>query len=59
MKKKADNDPIATNRQHLIDILLHKSALKQDIADDIDLVFEQLRTLIDQEIGRASCRERV
>ena len=51
MKKKAANDPIATNRQHLIDILLHKSALKQDIADDIELVFAQLRTLIDQELA--------
>ena len=50
MKKKADNDPIATNRQHLIDILLHKSALKQDIAYDIELVYEQVRTLIDQEL---------
>lgn len=49
MKKKDANDPIAANRQQLIDILLHKSALKQDIADDLEVVFDQLRQLIEQE----------
>ena len=49
MKKKDANDPIAANRQQLIDILLHKSALKQDIADDLEVVFAQLRQLIEQE----------
>jgi hypothetical protein len=50
MKKKPAADPIVANRQQLIDILLHKSALKQDIADDAERVFEQLRALIDKEI---------
>lgn len=49
MKKKEAKDPIAANRQQLIDILLHKSALKQDIADDLEVVFDQLRQLIEQE----------
>ncbi|MCF8201759.1 MAG: hypothetical protein K9J18_01615 [Crocinitomicaceae bacterium] len=50
MKKKPAADPIVANRQQLIDILLHKSALKQDIADDAERVFEQLRALIDKEL---------
>lgn len=49
MKKKDAKDPIAANRQQLIDILLHKSALKQDVADDLEVVFEQLRQLIEKE----------
>lgn len=50
MKKKTPPDPVAANRKQLIDILLHKSALKQDIADDLERVFEQLRALIETEI---------
>lgn len=51
MNKKATSDPIAANRQQLIDILMHKSALKQDIADDLERVFDQLCTLIDTELA--------
>jgi hypothetical protein len=28
------------NRKQLLDLLLHKSALKQDIADDCEKIFE-------------------
>ena len=49
MKKKEIKDPIQANRLQLIDLLLHKSSLKQDIADDLEKVFDQLRTLIDLE----------
>lgn len=49
MTKKKTTDPIIANRQQLIDILMHKSALKQDIADDLEMVFTQLRGLIEQE----------
>jgi hypothetical protein len=51
MKKKAAANPLEANRQQLIDILMHKSALKQDIADDIEVVFDDLRKLIETEIN--------
>ena len=51
MKKKAAANPLEANRQQLIDLLMHKSALKQDIADDIEVVFEDLRKLIETEIN--------
>jgi hypothetical protein len=51
MKKKAATNPLDANRQQLIDLLMHKSALKQDIADDLELVFDDLRKLIEIEIN--------
>lgn len=51
MKKKATANPLDANRQQLIDLLMHKSALKQDIADDLELVFDDLRKLIEIEIN--------
>ncbi|MEY4350672.1 MAG: hypothetical protein RL078_733 [Bacteroidota bacterium] len=50
MKKKAASNPLEANRQQLIDLLMHKSALKQDIADDLEVVFDDLRKLIETEI---------
>jgi hypothetical protein len=50
MKKKVTSNPLEANRQQLIDLLMHKSALKQDIADDLEVVFDDLRKLIDLEI---------
>ncbi|MEY3592616.1 MAG: hypothetical protein RLZZ38_1592 [Bacteroidota bacterium] len=51
MKKKAAANPLEANRQQLIDLLMHKSALKQDIADDLEVVFDDLRKLIETEIN--------
>ena len=51
MKKKAAANPLEANRQQLIDLLMHKSALKQDIADDIEVVFDDLRKIIETEIN--------
>lgn len=51
MKKKAAVNPLEANRQQLIDLLMHKSALKQDIADDLEVVFDDLRKLIETEIN--------
>ncbi|MEN9742892.1 MAG: hypothetical protein RLZZ65_697 [Bacteroidota bacterium] len=51
MKKKAEVNPLEANRQQLIDLLMHKSALKQDIADDQERVFSELKALIEQEIA--------
>ncbi|MEN9422339.1 MAG: hypothetical protein RLZZ107_1820 [Bacteroidota bacterium] len=50
MKKKVASNPLEANRQQLIDLLMHKSALKQDVADDLEVVFTDLRKLIDLEI---------
>jgi len=47
MKK---NKAIAQNREALKQLLLNKSALKQDIADDCEIVFESFKTLIQSEI---------
>jgi hypothetical protein len=38
------------NRKQLLDLLLHKSALKQDIADDCEKIFEMMKTAIKKEI---------
>jgi hypothetical protein len=51
MKKKVASNPLEANRQQLIDLLMHKSALKQDVADDLEVVFADLRKLIDLEIN--------
>ncbi|MFM8596496.1 MAG: hypothetical protein ACKOBN_05315 [Flavobacteriales bacterium] len=51
MKKKAAQNPLEANRQQLIDLLMHKSALKQDVADDLEVVFDDLRKLIEIEIN--------
>jgi len=51
MKKKATANPLEANRQQLIDLLMHKSALKQDVADDLERVFDELRQLIEVEIA--------
>jgi hypothetical protein len=48
--KKMAKDPIEKNRAQLVDLLMHKSALKQDIADDSEKVFERLKTIIISEI---------
>ena len=50
MKKKVASNPLEANIQQLIDLLMHKSALKQDVADDLEVVFDDLRKLIDLEI---------
>jgi len=50
MIKKVASNPLEANRQQLIDLLMHKSALKQDVADDLEVVFADLRKLIDLEI---------
>jgi hypothetical protein len=51
MKKKVASNPLEANRQQLIDLLIHKSALKQDVADDLEVVFSDMRKLIDLEIN--------
>ena len=51
MKKKVTKNPIEANRQQLVDILLQKSALKQDVADDLERVFSELRALINTEMA--------
>jgi hypothetical protein len=51
MKKKVASNPLEANRQQLIDLLMHKSALKQDVADDLEVVFSDMRKLIDLEIN--------
>ena len=43
-------DPIEQNRAQIVDLLMHKSALKQDIADDSEKVFERMKTIIKAEI---------
>jgi len=41
---------IAQNREALKQLLLNKSALKQDIADDCEKVFESFKKMIQFEI---------
>ena len=43
-------DPIEQNRSQLVDLLMHKSSLKQDIADDSEKVFEKLKSIVISEI---------
>jgi len=45
MKKK-----IEQNRQTILDLLLHKSTLKQNVADDLEVVFRELKLVIKKEI---------
>ncbi|MEN9699086.1 MAG: hypothetical protein RLZZ301_284 [Bacteroidota bacterium] len=51
MKAKKDHDSIAQNRTQLVDLLLHKAALKQDIAADCEKVFEELRAVVTTELA--------
>ncbi len=39
------------NRKILLDLLLSKSALKQDIADDLDRIFTEFKEVIEEEIA--------
>lgn len=43
-------DPIEQNRHQLLNLLKHKSALKQDIADDSEKIFKKLKEIIISEI---------
>lgn len=43
-------DPIANNRAQILQVLLDKSALKQDIAEDVEKVFELLKAQIKLEL---------
>ena len=43
-------DPIAQNRQQLMQLLTNKSALKQDIAHETELVFTELKATIKSEL---------
>ena len=45
-----DTKAIEENRKQLLDLLLNKSALKQDIADDCEKLFEMMKTAIKKEI---------
>jgi len=45
-----DNDQIEANRQQLLKLLLNKSALKQDIAEDCEKVFETFKEKIKAEL---------
>ena len=45
MKKK-----IEQNRQTILDLLLHKSTLKQNVADDLEVVFKELKVVVKKEI---------
>jgi hypothetical protein len=53
-EKKAMEDqnenPLEENRKQLLDLLTHKSSLKQDIADDCEKVFDLLKQSIKKEI---------
>jgi hypothetical protein len=44
------NNPIEQNRHHLVDLLNEKATLKQDIADDCEHVFEELKVVINKEV---------
>jgi hypothetical protein len=43
-------DPLEANRAQLLKLLLDKSALKQDIADDCEKVFESFKEKIKVEL---------
>jgi hypothetical protein len=43
-------DPLEENRAQLLKLLLNKSALKQDIADDCEKVFETFKEKIKIEL---------
>ena len=43
-------NPIENNRAQILQVLLDKSALKQDIADDAEKVFSSLKTHIKNEL---------
>lgn len=48
--RTGEKDPIAENRNHLTQLLINKSALKQDIAHESELVFQELKSCIKQEL---------
>jgi len=48
MEQQEPKDPIAQNRSHLTQLLVNKSALKQDIAQESELVFKELKSCIKQ-----------
>ena len=50
MEEQEKKDPIAENRNHLTQLLINKSALKQDIAHESELVFQELKSCIKQEL---------
>ena len=47
MKKK---DQVIQNREQLVNILVSKASLKQDIADDCEKVFVMLKDAIKKEL---------
>lgn len=49
-RNKMAKDPIEQNRAQLVDLLMHKSSLKQDIADDSEKVFDKLKSMVISEI---------
>jgi hypothetical protein len=45
-------DPLEANRAQLLKLLLDKSALKQDIAEDCEKVFESFKPNVETEALR-------
>ncbi|NBU48164.1 MAG: hypothetical protein EBS34_12150 [Flavobacteriales bacterium] len=50
MEDEKSTDPIAQNRQQLTQLLVNKSALKQDIAQETEMVFNELKATIKSEL---------
>lgn len=50
MDDQKPKDPIVQNRQQLTQLLINKSALKQDIAQETELVFKELKETIKSEL---------
>jgi len=50
MEEQESTDPIAQNRNHLTQLLLNKSALKQDIAHESVVIFNELKAQIKLEL---------
>jgi ribosomal protein L23 len=51
MEQREPKNPLAENRSHLTQLLVKKSALKQDIAKDSELVFKELVSSIKEELN--------
>jgi ribosomal protein L23 len=51
MEQQEPKNPLAENRSHLTQLLVKKSALKQDIAKDSELVFKELVSSIKEELN--------
>ncbi|MCE2713127.1 MAG: hypothetical protein LW688_11405 [Cryomorphaceae bacterium] len=53
----AKKDQMAENRQAIVNLLVNKAALKQDIAEDVKEVFAMFKRVIGEELS--SLKEKV